>query len=228
MSQIENLNEDQIDAVKETGNIGCSHAATAVSNMLGRSVDISVPNLRIEKIEQMNNVFSNIFDEKEKIVGVYLELTDEFSGSILMLFTMKSALSLSDTLVGQEPGTSTELDEMSRSAITEVGNIVVSAYTNALGALIDSTVMLSPPTFAEDMPEGIIDKVSSLMGDESSHALIFDIKFTGEGDLFDSYFILLPSPKSLDILLKKLGFMVTNNSDSSVDDAKDYAESLLK
>ncbi len=224
MSQIENLNEDQLDAVKETGNIGCSHAATAVSNMIGRTVDISVPNLRIEKLDKIDNAFSNIFSESKKIVGVYIELTDEFRGSILMLFTMKSALSLSDSLIGQEPGTSTELDEMSRSAITEVGNIVVSAYTNALGALMDSTVMLSPPTYTEDLPKTVLEKVNATLGKETSHALIFDIKFTGEGDLFNSYFVLLPSPNSLDILLKKLGGMVAETASEK----DEYAESLSK
>ena len=223
MLEIENLNENQLDAVKETGNIGCSHAATAVSQMLGRTVNISVPNLRIEKVEEINNSFRNIFGDIEKIVGVYLELTDEFKGSIMMLFTMKSAFSLSDALVGQEPGTSTELDEMSRSAITEVGNIVVSAYANALGALINSTVMLSPPTFTEDMLNELLDKVNQIIGKDISHALIFDINFSGEGDLFDSYFILLPSPESLDVLLNKLGCMIAENS---TDDS--YTESLTK
>jgi len=223
MSKIENLNKDQLDAVQETGNIGCSHAATAVSSMIGRPVDISVPSLKIEKIEELNNTISNIFGVNEKAVGVYLELTDEFKGSILMLFTMKSALSLSDVLIGQEPGTTTELDEMARSAITEVGNIVVSAYTNALGALLNSTVMLSPPTFTEDMPQGVVDKVQETLGEDTKHALIFDIKFTGEGDLFDSYFILLPSPKSLDVLLNKLGCIVTENATD-----EKYSESITQ
>ena len=225
MSQIENLNKDQLDAVQETGNIGCSHAATAVSAMIGKTVDISVPSLKVKKVEELDMSLAEIFDPNEKIVGVYLELTDEFQGSILMLFTMKSALSLSDALIGQEPGTTTELDEMSRSAITEVGNIVVSAYTNALGALLNSTVMLSPPTFTEDMPKGVLEKVQTALGRDTKHALIFDIKFTGEGDLFDSYFILLPSPKSLDVLLKKLGCMISDNSGNA---NAEYVNSLSK
>ena len=47
MADIENLNPDQLDAVQETGNIGCSHAATAVSHMIGKNVDISVPNMQV-------------------------------------------------------------------------------------------------------------------------------------------------------------------------------------
>ncbi len=224
MSQIENLNKDQLDALQETGNIGCSHAATAVSNMIGKTVNISVPQIKVEKTQNLDNIFLSMFGDK-KIIGVYLELTDEFQGSILMLFTKKSALSLSDTLVGQEPGTSTELNEMAKSAITEVGNIVVSAYTNALGALLNSTVMLSPPTYTEEVPQGVLDKVQTTLGGDTKHALIFDIKFTGEGNLFDSYFVLLPSPKSLDNLLKKLCGMVSSDGETNTDE---YLNSLKK
>jgi len=225
MQNIERLNKDQLDAVQETGNIGCSHAATAVSQLLGKNVDISVPDLQIKKVDELTSAIENFFSNDEKVVGVYLELTEEFKGSILMLFSQKSALSLSDALVGQTPGTSTELDEMARSAITEVGNIVVSAYTNALGDLLNSTVMLSPPTFTEDMPRGVMHKVQNILGDKTEHALIFDIRFTGEGNLFDSYFILFPSPESLEVLLNKLGCIVGDQSD---EDANEYVKSLLK
>jgi len=225
MPKIDELNDDQIDAVQETGNIGCSHAATAVSYMIGRTVDISVPTLQIKEIDELDNILVNIFGDTEKIVGVYLELTDKFKGSILFLFPIKSALNLSDVLVGQEPGTAKELDSMAESAITEVGNIVVSAYTDALSSLLNDEVMLSPPTFAYDMPKGVADRVKTTLGLDTTHALIFDIKFSGEGDLFKSYFILLPSPKSLDALIERLIPAVTEDTDEII---KEYAESLAQ
>jgi len=220
MPNVEDLNEDQLDAVQETGNIGCSHAATAVSQMIGKDVDISVPTMQIKKLSELTDILKKVFGDGEKVVGVYLELTKEFQGSILFLFPIKSALKLSDVLVGQELGTSTELNEMATSAITEVGNIVVSAYTNALSTLLNATVMLSPPTFAYDMPEGVIQKVTKTLGKDTTHALIFGIKFSGADNLFNSYFILLPSPKSLDVLLEKLIPSVSND--------KEYVESLSK
>jgi chemotaxis protein CheC len=225
MPKIDKLNEDQLDVIQETGNIGCSHAATAVSQMIGKTVDISVPNLQIEKIAELNNSILRIFDKTEKVVGVYLELTDEFKGSILFLFPFQSALSLADVLVGQPPGTANDLDEMAESAITEVGNIVVSAYTNALGNLLNETVMLSTPTFTYDMPEGVLEKVYGTLGKDATHALIFDIKFSGENDLFTSYFVLLPSPKSLENLIEKL---IPEIQDESDEDVKAYAASLAK
>jgi len=225
MTKIENLNEIQLDALQETGNIGCSHAATAVSQMVNKEITISVPTIKVKKISELIETLNDIAHENEKIVGVYLELTQEFLGSILFLFPYKSALSLADILMCQNPGTSKELDEMGKSAITEVGNIVVSAYTNALGAFLNTTVMLSPPTFAYDMPNAVMEKISKSLGKETDFALLFDTKFQGENNQFISYFILIPSPQSLDILLEKLSSCIQNNQD---EDTNEYLKSLAK
>jgi len=226
MTNIETLNPIQLDALQETGNIGCSHAATAVSIMVNKQINISVPTIKIKKIIDLHETLKTFSEDNQKIVGVYLELTNEFHGSILFLLPIQSALILSDLLLCQEPGTTKELDEMGQSAITEVGNVVVSAYTNALGAFLKTTIMLSPPSFAADMPNAFLEKIASTIGTETTHALIFDTVFKGENDLFKSYFILLPSPQSLDALLKKLVSCIENNHDDAA--TNQYIESLSK
>ena len=226
MANIETLNLIQLDALQETGNIGCSHAATAVSIMVNKQINISVPTIKIKKITDLHETLKTFSENNQKIVGVYLELTNEFHGSILFLLPIQSAFILSDLLLCQEPGTTKELDEMGQSAITEVGNVVVSAYTNALGAFLKTTIMLSPPSFASDMPNAFLEKISKTIGTETTHALIFDTVFKGENDLFKSYFILIPSPQSLDALLKKLVSCIENNHGDVA--TNQYIESLSK
>ena len=41
------LNEMQLDALREIGNIGSGNAATALSSMLERSVNIAVPTIKV-------------------------------------------------------------------------------------------------------------------------------------------------------------------------------------
>jgi chemotaxis protein CheC len=223
MTEVATLNEIQLDALQETGNIGCSSAATAVSQMISKPVLISVPDIKIKKINELRDSLKSYADEHGKVVGVYLELTNEFLGSILFVFPYNSALSLADLLMCQEQGTTKELDEMSQSAVMEVGNVVVSAYTNALGKFLNSTIMLSPPTFAYDVPDGVLDRVLKNLGSEATHALIFYTKFNEENNLFQSFFVLLPSEKSLDNLLQKLTSCINNNQD---DETKKYLDSL--
>jgi len=217
MKQLHMLNETQLDALQETDNIGCSHAATAVSQMVNEEVEITVPNIFVQKIPELQQSLRKISGEENKLVGVYLELTDQFLGSILFLFPYRSALVLSDLLMYQPVGTSTELNEMSQSAITEVGNVVVSAYTNALSSFLGTSIMLSPPHYSEQVPDMFLDEITMAIGKETSHALIFDTKFKGKKNQFTSYFVLLPSPQSLDILYERLIASFGKTSDVEVD-----------
>jgi chemotaxis protein CheC len=221
MAQVENLNEVQLDALQEIVNIGCSHAATAVSQMINQEVNISVPIITVKRIQELYDTLLNVAGENAKIVGVYLELTEEFLASILFLFPYDSALILSDLLLGNEIGTTREIDEMGQSAIKEVGNIVVSAYTNALGQLLECTVMLSPPTFSMDFPKAYVDKIENNITNNSTHALMFDTLFKGRDDLFKSYFFLIPSNHSLDVLLEKLAMRLSGSMDQNVNDYVD-------
>jgi chemotaxis protein CheC len=167
-------------------------------------------------VKELYQTLDAISEKNEKIVGVYLELTNEFLGSILFLYPYKSALILSDLLMYQEIGTTKQLDEMAQSAITEVGNVVVSAYTNALSELLGCSVMLSPPTFSMEFPDVFMDKISKQFGKKNTHAMIFDTLFTGQDNLFQSFFILLPSPQSLDILLQHLASGFADSCDHEV------------
>ena len=221
MANIEELNEIQLDALLETINIGCSHAATAVSQMISKDIDISVPEVQIKKIEELGDTINRFFERDEKVIGVYLELTSELLDSILCIFPYKSTLALADILVGQESGTSIELGEMEQSAIMELGNIIVSSYARHLEELLNMRIMPSPPSFSYDMPAAVLKNI----GNEATHALMFDTRFNGENNLFKSCFILISSPHSLNALLYKLISCVSNGSDVETDR---YLDSLSK
>jgi chemotaxis protein CheC len=185
--------------------------------MVNEEVEITVPNIFVQKLPELQKSLRKISGDENKLVGVYLELTNEFLGSILFLFPYSSALVLSDLLMFQPVGTTRELNEMSQSAITEVGNVVVSAYTNALSSFLDTSIMLSPPHYSEQVPDMFLDEITVALGEETSHALVFDTKFKGKKNQFTSYFILLPSPQSLDILYERLIASFGKTSDVEVD-----------
>ena len=50
-----------------------------------------------------------------------------------------------------------QLDELGISALLEVGNIMISAFANAMAGLTDMTIRLTVPAFAVDMQGAIID-----------------------------------------------------------------------
>lgn len=204
MKNIKELSPIELDTLREVGNIGCAHAATAVSGLVKKKIDVSVPEIKIEEIDGLLQVLESKNETNEKVVAIYLELAKDFSGSILFVFSEKSALALSDLLLSKEVGSSTEVGDLEKSALMEVGNIVVSAYANALGDFLNTTVMLTPPIFAHSFPADVMDKINTMVKANTTHAVIFDTKLHESQSLFDSYFILLPSPSALDTIIKKL------------------------
>ncbi|PLX26700.1 hypothetical protein C0583_06750 [Candidatus Parcubacteria bacterium] len=200
---VKKLNDLEIDILKETSNIGSSHAATAVSQMINKRINISVPEIRFAPIDDFKLHLAGFIDDSIEATGVYLELTDEFSGSILYIFSQPSALALSDILMGREAGSSKKLGDMEKSAIMEVGNIIVSAYANALGDFVESKVLLTPPELKEDLPGSVVGQIREKVKDIST-ALIFNTKMEEADKLFHSYFVLLPHPQSMEKIINKL------------------------
>lgn len=206
MADAINLSPLQLDALRESGNIGCSHAATAVSRMINRQINISVPEIEIKKTSEILLALNEFVDEKQskEAIGVYLELTLTLKGGVLFFFTVDSAFAFVDLLFKKPIGTTKEIGEIERSAIMELGNIVVSSYTNALGKFLNTSVLLTPPNFVQDVPEQVFGDVQKMIGTDTSHAVVFDTNFRTDDGLFNSYFVLLPAPNSLDTLIEKL------------------------
>ncbi|AEH25213.1 chemotaxis protein CheC [Pyrococcus yayanosii] len=194
------------DIFKEASNIAVSHALTALSQMIGGPIDMEAPEVeivpRVEFLKMLakkgvSNSFTVMFD-----------ITEGLSGLTILQFPKTSALNLSAVLLGMEPGSVQELDEMAKSAIMEVGNILISVYTDILANLIGEQVSLSPPKPAESLYD-IEKELSkpSLRNVES--VIIFKSRFRKEDVGVESYFYIVPTPESFTKIVKRLESQVT-------------------
>src|SRR6218665_2670862 len=114
----------QLDALRELANVGSGTASTALSSMLGRSVDISVPHAYVLP---MAEAVSAIGDPEADATGVVLGVVGDMGASVLLLFTPSDAAQMC-AFLGVEAGT-----EIGDSALMEIGNIMGASYLNALG-----------------------------------------------------------------------------------------------
>ena len=139
------LQDDQKDAMQEVINIGASHAATALSQMVNKEIKIGIPNIKIIPIEETVECVQC----EEVIAGVFLKITGELPTHVLMLIGFESALQLSNLLLGSEPDLyKGDLDEMEQSAIKEVGNIIMSSFFDSVTELIGISMIPGPPAIA--------------------------------------------------------------------------------
>ncbi len=94
------LSDLQIDALRELGSVGAGHAATALSQIVGTPVDISVPEARTVAVSEV----PMIFDGPETLVGaVFSRLLGEVEGGLIFLAPRAALLVLVDLLRSRRP-----------------------------------------------------------------------------------------------------------------------------
>jgi chemotaxis protein CheC len=193
-----------MDILKETSNIGMGHAATALSQMIGHPVKLRVPHVTITKISQVPEYLGGA---EKMMVGITLQVLGDARGSIMLLFPQESAHRLLCNLIGDQ-GKVLIMNEVTISALKEVGNILASAYLSALGSMLHKTLIPSIPLLAYDMAGAVVDYVLIDLSKSSDLAMLVETDFIGESssDLaIKGHFFLIPDPSTLDMFLDAAG-----------------------
>lgn len=130
-----NLNDEQLDALKEIGNIGAGNAAIALSQLLNRKVMINVPRIGLLSRDKISES-EFMIEPQELCIAVSLNILGELKDQILVLFPQKSALVMIDMLMKRDIGATQFLAPMDTSVISECSHILSSSYLNAVGELL--------------------------------------------------------------------------------------------
>lgn len=200
--EILNLSEDQLDALREIGNVGAGNSATALSQIISRKIDMSVPKVAIMPLGDVPDVVGG---PDAMVVGVFLRVYGLAPGSVLFLLPRDSAFYLIDMLMGKERGSTKNLDFMDESALMEIGNILAGSYLNALSHFTKLTLLPSIPALALDMAGAILSVVLVQLGQMGDHALVIETEFLSEDDGIRGHFFLIPDPGSLNTILTAVG-----------------------
>ena len=92
-------NEIQLDALRELANIGAGTASTALSQMLGRSIDLAVPDARVLP---MADAVDKLGPAEQEITGIMLGVEGDLPATVLMLLTPEDAEKIC-VMLGLEP-----------------------------------------------------------------------------------------------------------------------------
>ena len=195
------VNDMYVDVLKEIGNIGAGNATTAMANMLNIRINMDVPRVELLTFQELG---SAICPEDESIVGIYLEVTDDITGSMMFLMKIPAAHFLVNKLMGRTPEYNEPFDEMDLSAMKEIGNIIAGSYLSALSTLTNLRIKPSVPYIAVDMAASILSVPAVQFGQYGDNALFIETEF-GNEVMMNGYFILMPDPDSYDNILSALG-----------------------
>jgi len=190
------------DALREVGHTGAQHAATALSQMIGQTVKAK---LLAAKMSSLADLPELVGDKETLVSGIYLPITGDISGSLLMVFPQRSAFTLVDVLLKKKLGTTKELDEMDKSALAEAGNILAGNCLTALSHLLGMHLVEHVPDFAHGMVGALIDSVAVSFGQKAERALIIQVELiAGEKIKVVGYFFLLFALKEAHAMLRAI------------------------
>ena len=220
------FSEMEIDALGEMMNISLGASATAMSTLLGSTVHITTPKVKILTRDQFE------FKKLEPAVGVEIAYVEGLEGSNIMMFSRNDVRIIVGTLLGEEvPDDKFELDEINRSAICEVMNQMMGASATALSEFLKFTVNISTPvSFEITDAESFKNKYFP----EATPMVVISFILEIEGKLKSEFLNIMPEKlakrllEPFEISLEEAAEVQTENKESGSKAAEETAEKVIE
>lgn len=203
---LEKVTENYLDVLKEIGNIGAGNAMTALSQLINAKVDMEVPIVNLLGFSEIGTLMGG---EEQIMVGIYLAIEGDITGSIMFLVELSSAKHLVNKLMmgyGSGDSDDNSFNDMERSAMKEISNIITGAYLNSLSTLTNMKIYPSPPDLVIDMASAILSVPAIEFGALGDKILLIQSQFFDD-ILIDGYFMLIPDLESYPKILSSLGII---------------------
>jgi len=204
MVTTENIFSDShLDVLKEIGSMGTAHAATALAKMINKKVTMPVP---IVSWVEFQDVANFVGGPENIIVGILVSLSGHIQGMMMYLMSVESAHTMSESILGvPHEGDPLVFGEMEKSAIEEMGNIMVSSYLGSLAGLTNSNIKPSIPFMSVDMANAILSVPAIEFGKMADKVLCIESQISVDNVDTDGCFILVPNLHSFARILRSLG-----------------------
>lgn len=196
------LTDMELDTLKEIGNLGSAKALDTLSKIVKQPVKLSVPEIRILKLKEVENLIGG---PREIIAATVIRLGGQIRAGVLVLFRRNAAMYLVDLMKQSRPGTTKTVEEMDLGAFVEMSNILNNAYLTPLADFFQLKFLPFPPQVVLDVAALLDDIVGDLVSDENVYGLVIGTDFSLEKDVtIEGKFVLLLDETSLKKMLKYL------------------------
>jgi chemotaxis protein CheC len=202
LTDYSDLNDMHLDVLREIGNIGSGNAASSLSQMIGQAVYIDVPDVRILDSSQVIELMGG---PETMIAGLMVCLTGNIEGMMMFLIDQRFAGVLLQALMGIENTDFNDIDDMSKSAIQEMSNIMTASFVNAIADMTGLTIDKTAPAICIDMLGAIMNVPATFFANMSDKILFIQNEFGSEEPKAPAHIIMMPDIESLTRLMGSLG-----------------------
>ena len=196
------ISDIEIDTLREIGSIGTGNAATSLSQMLGCEVRITLPEVRIMGY---NEAIDWIGGPEAITAGVLVGISGEINGIMLSVQPLEFVNLIMSHMLDKELTSYEQMEDLERSALIEIGNIMISTFINALSGLAGISVELSVPSMTVDMQGAILAVPMAEYGGQTDYLMTIGSNFMINNHKVPCRLLLSPDVRSLNYLLRKLG-----------------------
>ncbi|GAC1544774.1 MAG: chemotaxis protein CheC [Candidatus Velthaea sp.] len=194
------LSDLQKDALKEVGNIGAGHAATALSQLLNTTVKLSEPSIDVIKFRDLS---TRVGYENRIVAALHMYVRGEAPGQMVVLFDRENALEFVNVFIKRIIGDIQIFDSIVDSTLKELGNIIAGSYLTALISLTGINLLPSVPTLSYGTIQAAFRTLMSILPDQD--VFLIESSFLDKGQAVSGQFILIPETGSLQPLLSVFG-----------------------
>ena len=209
MSQIQKITSLHLDVLKEIGNIGAAHAATALSELLQSKIDMRVP--KVEMVS-FNDMMELVGGAESVVVGIFLQIEGDIEGSMFFILPIDKANLFIRNLIKDDQFSFQDepISELGLSAMQELGNILSGSYLSALSDFTGLKIYPTVPGLSVDMFGAIISIGLIEISQVSDQVIvintsIFEEEQQQQNHEVRGHFFLLPDPTSFTTIFTALG-----------------------
>ena len=208
MSLIDKITSLHLDILKEVGNIGAGNAATALSTLLNRKIDMKVPSVRIVSFDEMMEMAGGA---DNIAAAVFLRIEGDASGSMFFILSLEQGAKFIRQMTGETDFSfdSPPYSEIGLSAMQELGNILSGSYLTSLANFTGLDLYPSVPSLSVDMVGAIISFGLIELSHTEDYAIVIDTALKEfdsiRSESVNGHFFLLPDPDSFSVVFKALG-----------------------
>ena len=187
------IEQIDLDMLREVANVGAGNAATALSIMAGQQVDISVPNCEVISYKEIPE---RLGGAETVVLGMLVKMQGDLEGYMLFTQTLEQARLAMHELAGVDVA-ATDTSVESFEPMREVANILLGTYLSSVAEMAHLSIVPSVPEITIDMSLAIMNIPVLVYGETSNDILLLDAQFGGTMRSISGVFFMVPTPESL-------------------------------